>query len=169
MDSVSGSSIWDLLPDNISLPIIRDDRFWEEYLTNAKDMNVHVAILSKHYLKKILSRSKTIESRFSKTRRRPYNRVSIGDIILLKESGGTIQGICLVSNVWFFELRQKSLSEIKNEYGERLQIDDSSYWERYAHSQYATLIELKHACKIPATKFKKRDQNAWVTFEPLRD
>ena len=49
----------------------------------------HLAILSKHsrLLAKILSREKTIESRWYKFKKTPYKNIAIGDTIYFKESG----------------------------------------------------------------------------------
>lgn len=47
----------------------------------------HLAIIKKDWLEKILSREKTIESRWYKHRKSPFMAINKGDTIYFKETG----------------------------------------------------------------------------------
>ena len=160
------STIWDMLPEQISPPVLSDDLFWKQYEQNATDVVIHIAILSSSYLDLILNREKTVESRFSVHRRMPYERIKEGDVILFKQSGGLIKGVGYVDKVWFYELENGTLDHIKNKFGDDLQIQDQAFWDRCQKASYATLIELQHVRRIDPINFSKRDRNAWVIFSP---
>lgn len=168
---VVSSTLWDGLPDQLSRPStygkpLELDPFWGDYEYRGAGTTIHLAILSKTYLELILSKDKTIESRFSIHRRIPYKRVEVGDVILLKRPGGSIHGIGYVDKVDFFELSNgMTFDKIKKKYGAGLQIQDDTYWDRYSRSCYGTLIHLDHVRRIHPMPFSKRDRNAWVIFE----
>ena len=65
----------------------------------------HIAILSKklHLLNKILHREKTIESRWYKTKKKPFNTITEGDSIYFKESSEPITIKATVKRVILFE------------------------------------------------------------------
>ncbi len=160
------SKIWDILPQEIPHPKIDSDDFWETYQENATDVSIHIAILSKPYLKSILTGHKTIESRFSLHRRMPYERIKKGDVILLKEVGGFIQGVAYVAEVWFYRLENGTLKHIREKFEESMQIQDEAFWSKCEKMTYATLIRLDNIQSIEPIKFSKRDRNAWATFVP---
>lgn len=162
------STLWDILPQTISTPDLEGLPFWENYVDSSKGkITVHVAILQKLYLNLILNHQKTIESRFSKDRRRPYKKVKEGDIILLKASGGPISGIAYVDFTKFFELSDTPIKTIKSKYGKQMQIQDPAFWEECSRKSFATLIGLKHVTEIPPLQFIKRDRNAWISFSDV--
>src|SRR2546423_2885042 len=59
----------------------------------------HLAVLTMPYLEKIVAGQKTIESRFSRVRMPPFNKVGPGDVVFLKEVGGPVHAITLTSHV----------------------------------------------------------------------
>ncbi|HRF93563.1 MAG TPA: hypothetical protein PLZ51_00145 [Aggregatilineales bacterium] len=152
---MNSSSLWDILPDNISHPTLEGDIFWENYIKEATDKSVHVAILANKYLESILNLDKTIESRFSLSKRMPYQRVNVGDVLLLKQTSGPIKGIAYVEKVWFYKLENDTLNLIKRDFGDELKISDESFWLRCEQLSYATLIKLTHVKRIPSIKFSK--------------
>jgi hypothetical protein len=162
------SSIWEILPSEVTRPSLEHDTFWGAYIRKAVEPAIHIAILSKFYLDLILENYKTIESRFSVNRCIPYNRVQKGDVLLLKVSGGPIMGVGYVSRVWFYELTDGTLDTIKQKFGSKLQITDPEFWGKYQKSSYATLIKLNHVRRIEPIKYSKRDQRAWVTFNSAK-
>lgn len=161
----SQSTIWDVLPDGISHPSLKNDPFWGQYEQKETNPSIHLAILHELYLDLILDRTKTIESRFSVYRRIPYQRIKKGDVVLLKQTSGPIKGIGYVSDTWFFELDEDVLRKIRKEFGEELQIHDQNFWEKCKRSSYATLVRLEHVRRIDPIKFSKRDRNAWAIFD----
>ncbi len=112
---------------------------------------------------------KTVESRFSADRRTPYEKVMVGDVILLKKVGGPICGIARANNVWCYQITPHRFSSIRLNFGERLQIEDPELWARYKKAAYATLIQLDNVRQISPLLFAKRDQRAWITFKQEPD
>lgn len=163
----SKQTIWDVLPKHVSRPQIERDVFWANYERQASNVAIHIAILSKKYVGLILSKDKTIESRFSLHRRIPFERVKVGDVLLLKESGGPIVGLAYVSKVWFYHLDADTLQQIRTQFGHGLQIHDDEFWERCESRSYATLMELENVRSIAPIRFPKRDRNAWSRFDSI--
>ena len=79
-------------------------------------IGLHLAILHEPYLKLVLDRKKTIETRFSVHRQSPFKQIERNDIILLKQNSGPLMGLCRVSDVWFYELNHNTWDIIKNNY-----------------------------------------------------
>ena len=109
---------------------------------------------------------KTIESRFSKVKCLPYGKISIGDKILLKETGGPIRGEAIVRKVAYYSnLTPEKISEIMAKYKEDLMIEED-FLNAKIESKYLTLIFLsnvkKYAREIP---FVKKDRRAWVVLQ----
>ena len=65
--------------------------------------NNHLVILKTEYIKAILEGRKTIESRFTKTRREFFGRVSPGDKVFLKVSSGPVCATARVIKVKWYE------------------------------------------------------------------
>jgi hypothetical protein len=111
---------------------LKDDGYWGDYLSKALDSEVrssatiHLAIFVEPYLQFLLDGKKTIESRFSVNRRAPFNKVSKGDILLIKKSGGPVVAVCTIYERWYYKLNPKSWSEIK-QYQEALCAHDPDF------------------------------------------
>jgi len=153
------------IEDNV-LPNMGDS-FWQERLTKllfdgSSPNSVHLAIFVEPYLKFILEGRKTVESRFNSHRCAPYQKVQVGDILLLKRSGGPVVGLCEVANVWFYRLDPESWDTIKYEFAQDLYVQDPSFWEKRQHASYATLMRIQHVCPIEPAKFTKYDRRGWV-------
>ena len=127
----------------------------------------HVAIFKKPYLELILNGTKTMESRFSKIKCDPYLRVGLGDIILMKKSGGDIIGLFTVEKALCYELNPELLRRIKIDYGDSLCID-ADFIKAKENSKYVTLIAIDEILKINPIKFEKADRRAWIVFDRRR-
>ena len=152
--------------ENVVLPGMTDT-FWQERLTNilwdgSSPNTVHLAIFVEPYLKFILEGRKTVESRFSSRRCAPYQKVRVGDILLLKRSSGPVVGLCEVAGVWFYRLDPESWDNIKKEFTQELCVQDPGFWEARRHALYATLIRIGHVLPIAPAKFSKYDRRGWV-------
>lgn len=128
-------------------------------------MKIHLAILYKDYLDLILEGKKTIEARFSKVKCPPYGKVSIGDKILLKETGGLIRGEAIVVDVKYYSnLTPETIIKIINKYKDEVMIKDD-FLNSKIGSKYLTLIFLskvkKYTQEIP---FIKKDRRAWIVL-----
>jgi ASCH domain len=125
---------------------------------------LHLAVFAEPFFSLVLEGRKTIESRFSRVRCAPFEAVSNGDIILIKQAGGPICGLVLARQTWFFELDRNTFSRIREQYGDAICADDD-FWRSRRNASYATLIELAEPAAIPAMSCSKRDRRGWV---PLR-
>ena len=148
---------------------LENDSYWRKNIhktgcTRSNSLRIHLAIFIEPYLRYIFEGKKTVESRFSVNRIAPYKRVGIGDIILLKRSGGPIVGICEISDVWFYHLDPKSWRDIKNEFMQALCAQDPSFWAQRSHASFATLMKLKNVRNIQPIAWPKRDRRGWVVL-----
>ncbi|HSE56813.1 MAG TPA: hypothetical protein VLB02_01880 [Candidatus Paceibacterota bacterium] len=67
----------------------------------------HVAIMNKSWklIPKILSKEKTIESRWYKTKRTPWGKIKPGEVIFFKNSGELVTAKAMVKKVLQFEIK----------------------------------------------------------------
>jgi hypothetical protein len=137
-----------------------DDRV----VTQPTTVSLHLGIFAKPYLQFILDGTKTVESRFSIRPCAPYRRVAEGDIILLKEVGGPIVGLCQVGSVWYYELAPDSLSELRAEFAAVLCAHDPEFWENRSSASFATLMQLENVQTIEPFHIDKHDRRGWVVI-----
>ena len=149
-------------------------QFWGEYLdklsaSEPNPFSVHLAILLEPYLQFILDGTKTVESRFSKTRIAPYNMVEPGDVVLLKKvSARSVTGVCVVRKVWFYQLNPGTWSQIRGGFSKALRAEDPSFWERRQAAKFATLMRIAEAHPLSSIEVPKRDRRGWVTLRAHR-
>jgi len=145
---------------------VQNDPFWSDFLarfiSGSSPYAIHLAIFVKPYLDLVLNGRKTIESRFSSRRIIPYERVNSGDVVLLKESGGDIVGLCRIAYAWFYKLDIHSWQTIREEYTQALCAQDPDFWEKRKAASFATLMQLCQVHKISPIKISKRDRRGWV-------
>jgi hypothetical protein len=127
---------------------------------------LHLGIFVEPYLTLVLEGRKTIESRFGVQRCAPHGRVSAGDLLLLKASGGPVVGICRIEETWFFDLRVTTLSSLRDRFARPLCAEDGAFWQARSHATLATLMRLKNVRPLSPIPVEKRDRRGWVT---LRD
>ena len=126
--------------------------------------NYHLAILKKPYLEAILDGSKTVESRFTKTRRAPYGQVHPGDRLFLKQSSGPVCAAATVSAVkTYANLTPKEISDIKRRYN-RYIAGDGQYWKGRADCNFGSLFWIKDVRTIEPVRIIKKDWRAWVVL-----
>ena len=131
------------------------ENYWIEKIRSQDYKNIHLAIMVEPYLSMIFSRDKTIESRFSQKKIKPYGNVFTNDIVVLKKSGGAICGIFNVSD---------EILNIKNEYNDKIKANES-FWDIKSNSKYATLMFVSKVFKLDkpiSVSFKNRQ--SWITF-----
>ena len=95
----------------------------------------------------------------------PHGRVEKGDIILLKDSGGPVVGVCKVDRVWFYEIDADTLHELRKSFAEVLCAQDPQFWLDRSNTRYASLMKVSEPTSIPPTACKKRDRRGWVILE----
>jgi ASC-1-like (ASCH) protein len=124
--------------------------------------NYHLVILKKPYLEAILDGRKTIESRFTMTRRAHFGRVLPGDTLFLKESSGPVCGRATVAAVKEFEnLTPKRIAQIKQQYNHDIGGADE-YWRSKENCRYGFLVWLNDVELIEPMRIGKKDWRGWV-------
>ena len=124
----------------------------------------HLAILKTPYLQAILDGRKTIESRFTKTRREPFGRVSVGDSVFLKLSSGPVCALATVSAVRSFEnLTPRQIIALKRRYNGQIR-GSEEYWYNKKDCRFGVLLWLKDVKPIEPVRIRKNDWRAWVVL-----
>jgi hypothetical protein len=153
------------------LPKVAMDQLWTEKMheiisDECSPLGLHLAIFVEPYLQYILNGKKTVESRFGLRRSIPYGKIVVGDVILLKRSGGPLLGICQVSQVWFYRLDPDSWGTLRKEFTQSLCAQDPSFWEKRQRASFATLMQLSSVRAIEPVLFPKQDRRGWVVLKP---
>lgn len=125
---------------------------------------LHLAVFVEPYLRYVLKGKKTVESRFSVNRCSPYGQVSPRDIIILKKSGGPVCGVCYVREVWFYQIEENSLHEIKSKFDRALCISNTTFWDQRRRARYATLMLIGGIREVKSIDVAKRDRRGWVVI-----
>lgn len=134
----------------------------------------HVAIMNPKFgsIEKILSGQKTIESRWSKLKIAPFNKVESGDTVYFKYSGKPVTACATVSKVLQFEkLDAKIFKYIVDNYGHQICLQDTKYDTWYKTKNYVTLIFLKSPKRVKPFQIDKSGFGsgcAWITTLKLR-
>ena len=125
-------------------------------------MTYHLAILKKQYLDLILHGKKSIESRFTKTRRAPFGRIDPGDKIFFKVSSGPVLATANVRKVLSFDkLCPSRIAEIKQQYNSCV-CAQGQFWASIQDCRFGVLIWVKDIKPIPPVSIDKKDWRAWV-------
>jgi ASC-1-like (ASCH) protein len=131
--------------------------------------NFHLVILKEPYLEAILSGQKTIESRFSRTRRGPFGQVRPGDKLFLKVISGSVRAIGAVLAVKKFEnLTPKRIVELKKRYNRQI-CGSEEYWQSKADCKFGVLVWLEKVKAIKPVRIDKSDWRAWVVLTRRED
>lgn len=156
---ISLEDFWgELLQSNL-----HNNKYWKKKLfdTNSK---IHLALMVEPYLSLILNGKKTIESRFSKNKIIPFNKISSGDIVIIKKSGGNLVAIFEVETVIFKKIESDNdFEKIKENYGKELCLDND-FWESKRSAKYVTLIRISHLQAITPIVIKKANRQSWLTY-----
>lgn len=147
------------------------DSYWPPYLdelvmTQPPSVSVHLGIFAEPYLQYVLDGTKTVESRFSVRPCPPYRQVADGDILLLKQVGGPIVGLCQIGTVWFYDLAPETLCELRSEFAGALCAQDPDFWTHREGASFATLMQLGQVREVDPIQIEKRDRRGWVVLRP---
>jgi ASC-1-like (ASCH) protein len=132
----------------------------------------HVAIMKKSwgFIDKILGGEKTIESRWSVSRRKPWDTVQKGDIIYFKNSGEPVTArACVERVIQFSALTTASVKKILKKYGQKDGMtlrDTPLFFEKFKHANYCVLIFLKNSARVRPFTIDKKGfgaMAAWIT------
>lgn len=126
-------------------------------------VSLHLAVLVEPYLQFLLDGQKTVESRFSVRSMPPYRCVEIGDIVLVKESGGPVVGAFKAAGVWYYRLDPTSWCDVRREFAVALCAQDR-FWEERSAASFATLVRVADVHRLPPIAVPKRDRRGWVVL-----
>ncbi len=129
----------------------------------------HLAIFNGDAIEKILAGKKTIEARFSKTKMIPFAKVSAGDCVLMKQSGGEIIGQFTIEKVVFWDnLSSDDFCLLKKLYSREINVSQH-FWDEKQEARYATLMFISESVRFltPPAKFEKKDLRSWVVLNNL--
>lgn len=129
----------------------------------SNDRATHLAVMSEPFLSYVLKGKKTIESRFSRYKIAPYQKIQPGDLVLMKRSGGKVVASFVAGAVECIELSQEKLRHLNADYSDAICADDR-FWEAQEHKQYVTLVEITRVAPVVNVQIKKRDRRGWVVL-----
>ena len=130
----------------------------------------HVAIFTPPFLDLILDGRKTIESRWSKMRCAPYGQVQVGDVVLMKRSGGLVAGEFTVAQVESFsDITEELLHKLAARYTKALCAEaDEHFWDVRSGSRYGTLLAIASPIRYHRPfPYPKRDRRGWVVLDEI--
>lgn len=128
----------------------------------------HVAIVQPWVIDALLAGAKTIESRFSRDRRAPFDRIAKGDLVFFRETGGTYAAQAEVRSVRSFGgLTPDKVAQIEGRHRARIGGDDA-FWKAARAARFATLVYL-HRCQAitsgPELDRRPGDRRAWFVLD----
>lgn len=128
-------------------------------------MVYHLAVVDRTTLSDILSGRKSIESRLSLIRCLPYRRISEGDTIYFKLSGGTVQATARAARVFFEEhLSPERVRTLAVQYADVLRWQPG-WLERKLNSRYCTFIWLENVQAIVPVRYVQPGRAGWLLLE----
>ena len=136
----------------------------------------HLAILRKSWNldKKILSGTKSIESRWYKQRRAPWNKIQKGETVFFKNSGEPVTLKAEVAKVIQIEdLTPQKVEELLNGHYTDLGIKKESipkFTQQFKDKRYCILIHLKNPKTIEPFNIDKTGYGlmaAWITVDDI--
>lgn len=136
-------------------------------VSNTQPKRVHLAVMIEPYLSELLAGRKTIESRFTMTRKAPYQQAEAGDVVLLKRSSGPVVGICTIIRADFYELTPKLFAKIRRNYGKAICARGNDFWQAKQKMRYASLLHVDHVHPTPPTSCAKSDQRGWAVIREI--
>ncbi len=136
-------------------------------------MQHHLAIFTQPWLDLILDGRKTIDSRLSKVRCAPHGKISAGDVVYMKESGGFVKGQFIASKVDTYEnLTPEILRNINAQYRQEIFVDlgFQGLRDKWSDSKYATLIHVSNVITYQKPfPYPRKGRTAWILLDkPIR-
>lgn len=125
----------------------------------------HLAVFESKDAEDILNGKKSVEIRFSKTKKPPFCAISAGDLVYIKERRGEVIGQFRVKKVFFFDSPTKEdLENFQKTYNDPIvqMYGDTSIGMEV---KYTTIIFITETIKFltsPLNLSKKRVSNQWV-------
>ena len=131
--------------------------------------NSHLVILRKEYVEATLEGQKTIESRFTMTRRAYWKKILYGDRLFIKQSSGPVCATAEVMKVRYYEgLTPEKIERLKGQYNRQI-LGADDYWQSKMDCRYGVLVWMCKVKPIKPTWINKRDWRAWVVLSEEED
>jgi predicted transcriptional regulator len=124
-------------------------------------IGIHLAVMVEPFLTYILEGKKTIESRFSKPLIAPFERIAVGDLVLLK--AGPLVGSFRASSVECIKLTSRVLKELQRDRSEAICADDE-FWAAREGKSYATLVGISDVRPLTPVRVSKSDRRGWLVL-----
>jgi hypothetical protein len=137
---------------------------WAAQVLAGSHPGTHLAVMTGPYLDRLLDGRKTIESRFTRHRIAPFERVASGDVIFFKQAACPITAVGLAGVVHDLDLATVPLRQLADEYGAGIAPADASFWTDRAAARYATLVAMQQVVKTDPVPVQKRDRRGWVVL-----
>lgn len=129
-----------------------------------KDKRIHLGVFNEPCLTYMLNGKKIIESRISKNRIAPYNKITLDDIVVVKKSGGGVVAYFTIKEIIFVDLNEVSINKIRDKYNKELCVSDE-FWEQKKDASYATLMFIERLVKLDTFKVNKKGMQTWIVLE----
>jgi len=125
----------------------------------------HLVKLRQPYLGRILDGSKTIESRFTRTRKVPIGQIDPGDALWLKLSGGPVLGYAEVERFEVFDrLTPRTIRGLFTRHARAIGVGPA-YAEHVSHARFGLLVWLKGVKRIEPFPMRGGTMQAWVILD----
>lgn len=132
----------------------------------------HVAIIRQPFFDKIVSEEKTIESRWYRFRKTPFENIKHGEKVYVKEPGKPVSLVFDVSKaLFFYDLDEEKIKKIIKEYGKDVGIS-LSYLDQVKDKKFCTLIFAENVRKINPFNINKKGYGnmcAWITLKNIAE
>ncbi len=126
---------------------------------------IHVAIVSRQVAKALLAGVKRVETRFYRRRRVPLGRISAGDVVHFKLSGGEL--VCssqVIAVQELNDLNPRRMCELRRRMCRRVAATES-YWRERRGARYGALIWLGQPTAPPrGLRVPRQYGNGWVVL-----
>lgn len=137
----------------------------------------HLAIMKNNgLLEKIENGEKTIESRWYKFKKSPYDTVKLNDQIYFKKSGKDVTLTSKVTKaIQFDELNEKKIKDILNTYGSNIGIEKENinkFFLSVKDKKYCVLMFLTSIKRITPFKITKKgygNMSAWISVKNIKE
>lgn len=133
-------------------------------------MTDHLVILRPKWLLNILDGSKRVEFRAGRDRRAPHGKVTAGDRLWLKASGGNVWGVAYVETVYTGgPLHSFDLALMMLDSDVRATIDDE-WAQKVMTAKYVTAVRVDRVERLTTTidvsDIRGKRQDAWQVLDP---
>lgn len=125
----------------------------------------HIAILRQPFFDMVLNGEKTIESRWSMNKIAPFNKVKVGDEILLKLTGNPVTAKAKVKAVKYYELTPSLVEEIGIKYGKQIGTDKFADWQSTLNKKFCTLIWLDEVVRVKSITVPRSNGAGWIILK----